>query len=308
MPMPPAQDPGASAGDAEEPEAEHPPVIKVSPARIGLSTSSVYPETTSSAFELSRRLGYDGIELMVGIDPVAADIDAVEKLRDYHGVPVLSVHAPCLLITQRVWGTDHWEKLRRSAEAAKRLDADVVVVHPPFRWQREYARGFVEGVRRLTEETGILISVENMYPWRTPGGEFKAYLPGWDPTERDYDHLTLDLSHASTANQQSLELARSWGSRLRHLHLTDGTGSIKDEHLNPGEGDQKAGEVLEFLAGSDFAGHVVLEVNSRKAESRARREEQLAEALAFTRLHLASPVHSDYAVDSTGTASAVGTG
>ncbi len=277
-------------------------------SKVGLSTSSVYPETTSSGFELARRLGYDGIELMVGIDPVAANIDAVEKLRDYHGVPVLSVHAPCLLITQRVWGTDHWEKLRRSAEAARRLDADVVVVHPPFRWQREYARGFIAGVRRLTEETGILFCVENMYPWRAPGGELKAYLPGWDPTERDYDHLTLDLSHASTAGQHSLELARAWGSRLRHLHLTDGTGSIKDEHLNPGKGDQQAAEVLEHLARAEFSGHVVLEVNSRKNDSRAGRERQLAEALAFTREHLTAPVHSDYAVDSTGTANAVTAG
>ena len=74
-------------------------LIKIPPARVGLSTSSVYPESTSSAFELARRLGYDGVEIMIGIDPVAADIDAVEKLRDYHGVPVLAIHSPCLLIT-----------------------------------------------------------------------------------------------------------------------------------------------------------------------------------------------------------------
>ena len=223
---------------------------------------------------------------MVGIDPVAADIDAVEKLRDYHQVPVLAIHSPCLLITQRVWGTDPWAKLERSAEAAKRLDADVVVVHPPFRWQRDYARGFVEGVRRLADETGILFCVENMYPWRTPGGELKAYMPGWDPTELDYADLTLDFSHASTANQQSLDLARSWGSRLRHVHLTDGSGSVKDEHLVPGRGDQQAGRVLQYLAETDFTGHVVLEVNSRKSGSRAQREADLAESLAFARLHL----------------------
>jgi sugar phosphate isomerase/epimerase len=217
-------------------------LIKIPPARVGLSTTSVYPESTSSAFELARRLGYDGVEIMVGIDPVAADIDAVEKLRDYHEVPVLAIHSPCLLITQRVWGTDPWAKLERSAEAALRLDADVVVVHPPFRWQRDYARGFVEGVRRLAEATGILFCVENMYPWRTPGGELKAYVPGWDPTDLDYADLTLDLSHASTAGQQSIDLVRSWGSRLRHVHLTDGTGSVKDEHLVPGRGDQRAGE------------------------------------------------------------------
>jgi sugar phosphate isomerase/epimerase len=280
-------------------------LIRVPAAKIGLSTSSVYPETTSSAFELARRLGYDGVELMVGIDPVSSDIDAVEKLRDYHGVPVLSVHSPCLLITQRVWGTDNWVKLERSAEAARQLDADVVVVHPPFRWQREYARGFVAGVRRLGEETGILISVENMYPWRTPGGELKAYLPGWDPSELDYDDLTLDLSHASTSNQQSLDLARAWGSRLRHVHLTDGTGSIKDEHLIPGRGDQQAGLVLQYLAEQDFSGHIILEVNLRHSATRASREADLAEALAFTRLHLAAPVQSSYEVDGAGVASAL---
>nr|WP_239579264.1 sugar phosphate isomerase/epimerase family protein [Microlunatus panaciterrae] len=280
-------------------------MIKVPAARVALSTSSVYPETTSSAFELARRLGYDGVELMVGIDSVAADVDAVEKLRDYHGVPVLSVHAPCLLITQRVWGSDPWAKLRRSCEAAIQLDADVVVVHPPFRWQREYAKGFVEGVRALREETGVAICVENMYPWRTPGGELKAYMPGWDPTELDYDELTLDFSHASTSSQTSLDLAISWGDRLRHIHLTDGTGSIKDEHLVPGRGDQNAGQVLEYLAERDFAGHVVLEINSRKSETRAQREADLAESLAFARLHLAAPVRPAYAVDGGGVASAL---
>jgi sugar phosphate isomerase/epimerase len=280
-------------------------LIKVPAAKIGLSTSSVYPETTSSAFELARRLGYDGVELMVGIDPVSSDIDAVEKLRDYHGVPVLSVHSPCLLITQRVWGTDNWVKLERSAEAARRLDADVVVVHPPFRWQREYARGFVAGVRQLYERTGILISVENMYPWRTPGGELKAYLPSWDPSELDYDDLTLDLSHASTSNQQSLDLARAWGPRLRHVHLTDGSGSMKDEHLVPGRGDQQAGRVLQYLAERDFDGHIVLEVNLRRSVTRASREAELAESLAFARLHLAAPVHPSYEVDAAGVASAL---
>ncbi len=280
-------------------------LIKVSSAKIGLSTSSVYPETTSSAFELARRLGYDGVELMVGIDPVAADIDAVEKLRDYHGVPVLSVHSPCLLITQRVWGTDPWAKLERSAEAATRLGAPVVVVHPPFRWQRDYGKNFVAGIKRLNETTGVTFCVENMYPWRTPGGELKAYVPGWDPTDLDYSDLTLDFSHASTANQQSLDLAKAWGKRLRHIHLTDGHGSIKDEHLVPGRGDQHADEVLGHLAANDFDGHVVLEVNSRKSESRAQREADLAESLAFARLHLAAPVHAHYAVDGHGVTSAV---
>jgi len=261
------------------------PTAAVRP-QVLLSTSSVYPETTASGFEIAAGLGYDGVELMVGIDPIAADIDAVEKLRDYHGVAVRSIHAPCLLVTQATWGDDPWGKLDVSVQAAHRLGADTVVVHPPFRWQRDYARGFTEGIRRLNETSGVRFAVENMYPWRTPAGVFKAYLPSWDPTEQPYDHLTLDLSHASTARQEALQLARDWGARLAHVHLTDGSGSLKDEHLLPGHGDQQADRVLRFLAASGFAGHVVVEVNSRSSGSRGQREEDLALALHFAREHL----------------------
>ena len=59
------------------------------------------------------------------------------------------------------------------------------------------------------------------------------------------------------------------------------------------------------VAEQDFAGHVVLEVNCRRSGTRAQREAELAESLAFARLHLAAPVHASYAVDGGGTASAL---
>lgn len=258
---------------------------------IGLSTSSVYPETTASCFELASRLGYDGVEVMVGIDPVSRDVDALVHLRDFHDVPVISVHAPTLLVTQGTWGSDPWEKLERSAVAAHRLGADTVVVHPPFRWQRSYAKGFTEGIRRLERTTGIIFAVEHMFPWRGPkGSEVRAYSPGWDPTDRGYEHLTLDLSHASTSHQRSLDLLQAWGDRLAHVHLTDGDGSIKDEHLIPGRGDQDAALVLQRLAERGFGGHIVLEVNTRSIGSRQLREETLAGVLAWTRAHLGQTV------------------
>lgn len=255
--------------------------------KVALSTTSVYPESTTSAFEVASRLGFDGVELMVGIDATSADIDAVEKLRDYHQVPVLSVHAPCLIVTPHVWGTDPWGKLEGSADAAARLGADVIVVHPPFRWQSTYASGFVDGIRQLNADHDVMFTVENMYPWRTVAGSLPAYAPHWDPTDLDYDFLTLDLSHASTARRQSMDYVHAWGDRLSHLHLTDGSGSFKDEHLLPGQGDQQAWDVVTELGRNGFDGHVVLEVNSRGAGSREDRERSLGESLALTRSCLA---------------------
>ena len=255
---------------------------------IALSTASVYPETTANGFELAARLGYDGVEVMVGIDPISQEVDAVRHLSHYHEVPVCAVHAPCLLITQRVWGTEPWAKLERSAEMARTVGADVVVVHPPFRWQRDYARGFVEGVAELEERTGVAFAVENMYPWRASRREMEVYVPGWDPSERDYANTTIDLSHTAVSRSDPVAMAQRLGDRLRHIHMTDGTGSAKDEHLVPGRGTQPVAELLEHLATVDFDGHVVVEINTRKASNRAARELDLMEALAFTRLNFAA--------------------
>ncbi|MCW2754546.1 MAG: sugar phosphate isomerase/epimerase [Marmoricola sp.] len=256
---------------------------------FALSTASVYPETVAHAFEYASALGYDAVEVMVSIDAISQDIDKVRRLRDYHEVPVCAVHAPCLLITQRVWGTEPWAKLERSAEMAHELDADVVVVHPPFRWQKEYAESFVEGIADLEKRTGIAFAVENMYPWRaTPRREMDVYQPHWDPSREDYANTTIDLSHAATAHSDPIEMARRLGSRLRHIHMTDGSGSARDEHLVPGRGTQPCGEFLELLATQGFAGHIVMEINTRRAGTREAREADLLESLAFGRLHFAA--------------------
>jgi sugar phosphate isomerase/epimerase len=261
---------------------------RVPAAKVALSTASVYPQPVSVAFELASRLGYDGVELMVFTDPVSQDIDAVRRLSDEHGVPILAVHAPCLLVTQRVWGSDPWAKLERARAAAELLGASTVVVHPPFRWQREYVRSFVEGIARMGSETAVKFAVENMYPWRARSREIQAYAPAWDPTDSDFTDITLDLSHTAVSGTDAVAMAGELGERLAHVHLADGSGSAKDEHLVPGRGAQPCAEVLGLLAEAAFAGTVVLEVSTRRTLTEVEREADLTEALAFARLHLAS--------------------
>src|SRR6185312_10497655 len=117
-----------------------------------------------------------GLEVMVWNDAVSQDAGALRGLAQHYGVPVRSIHAPCLLVTQRVWSADPWERLRRSAELATTLDATTVVVHPPFTWQREYARSFASGLLNLADRyPSIAFAVENMYPVRMAGRTFVPY-------------------------------------------------------------------------------------------------------------------------------------
>ncbi|MCV7177266.1 sugar phosphate isomerase/epimerase family protein [Mycolicibacterium sphagni] len=274
--------------------------------KVGLSTASVYPLRTEAAFEYAAELGYDGVELMVWAETVSQDIGAIAKLSRRYNMPVLSVHAPCLLISQRVWGANPIPKLTRSVQAAERLGAQTVVVHPPFRWQRRYAEGFSEQVAELESRSDVLVAVENMFPFRAdrffgsgdpsiermrkrggrPGVGISAFAPSYDPLDGDHAHYTLDLSHTATAGTDALDMAERMGSGLVHLHLCDGNGASTDEHLVPGRGTQPTVEVCQMLAASDFTGHVILEVTTSGARTKAEREALLVESLQFARTHL----------------------
>jgi sugar phosphate isomerase/epimerase len=258
--------------------------------QVALSTASVFPERAPDAFEAAARLGYDGVEVMVSADAVSQDVDVLRRLVDYHGLPVLAIHAPNLLVTQRVWGREPWGKLVKAKEVAGELGARVVVVHPPFRWQREYAKDFMAGLARLEEESGVVFAVENMYPLRAGGAEIAPYSPHWNPVPLDYPHVTLDISHAAVSGSDALEMADELGGRLAHVHLADGTGvPNRDEHLIPGHGTQPCAALLTRLASEGYRRTVVLEVNTRRAATREEREADLAESLEFARKHLGQP-------------------
>ena len=90
-------------------------------------------------------------------------------------------------------------------------------------------------------------------------------------------------------------MAKRLGDRLRHVHLTDGTGSAKDEHLVPGRGAMGAASFLRHLAGIGFAGEIVLEINTRRCGTTEEREARPARvagvrARALRREHAVSAV------------------
>ena len=261
---------------------------------VALSTASVYPDRTPDAFEVAARLGYDGVEVMVTPDAVSQDVDALRRLADYHGVPVLAVHAPCLLITQRVWGREPWGKLDRAREVAEKLGAKVVVVHPPFRWQRDYAKDFLDGIAAMSDESGVAFAVENLYPLLRGETEIAAYAPHWNPVEMDCRAATLDVSHAAVSGSDVLAMAEALGDRLVHVHLGDGTKpGLPDEHLVPGRGTQPCAELLHWLGRSGYSGYVILEVSTHRVPTLGDRQADLAESLEFARRHLADVEPAD---------------
>ena len=93
------------------------------------------------------------------------------------------------------------------------------------------------------------------------------------------------VHHYFGTKDDPIAMAERLGPRLRHIHLTDGTGSAKDEHLVPGRGVMRAGEFLQHVADAGFGGDIVLEINTRRSVTEAEREKDLRESLEFAREH-----------------------
>jgi hypothetical protein len=70
-----------------------------------------------------------------------------------------------------------------------------------------------------------------MFPLLATGVEVGMVLPALGPSRRGYPAVTLDVSHAALSGSDTLKMARLFGDRLRHLHLSDGIGTTnRDEH------------------------------------------------------------------------------
>lgn len=229
------------------------------------SSAAFFARPLSWTFRLAAECGYRGVEVMVTKDPESQDPRRIRSLADEYGLTVGALHAPCLLLTRKVWGTDPVRKIDRSVEAAADAGIPVVVVHPPYRWQAAYRRWLVDELPHVEERTGVAVAVENMFPVRVGGRDVTLHANQDLEALEGLHHLALDTSHAAVARHDPVEVRRLFGERLRHVHLSDNAGKGWDSHLPPGDGVLDIDGFLEDLAGAGYQGAVSLEVDLRPA-------------------------------------------
>jgi sugar phosphate isomerase/epimerase len=232
--------------------------------RLLLSTAPFYRSPLREAFRHAREAGFESIEVMVTADPATQDARSLAELAEEFGVRIGALHAPFLLLTRRVWGTDPVGKIYRATQTAEGARIPLVVIHPPYKWQVRFRRWVETSLAEFSARAGITIGVENMFPLKLRGDRGLRFHASQDFEDLDrYPQLVLDTSHLAVAGYDLLDAYRRYRTKVVHFHLSNNAGKGWDSHLPVDEGVLPLDDLLDRVAGDGFAGTVSLELDLR---------------------------------------------
>jgi len=223
------------------------------------------------AFELERGMdalaeaGFSEIELMVTRDPRTQEPELPLRIATERGLRIASVHAPFLVVTKTIWGADPIQKIRRGADFCRAVGADSMIVHPPYLWERDYARWLSHEAAGFTADTGVSVAVETMYPRWVAGRRLRAYR--WLEVKALYEacHLVaMDTSHVTVARQDILDAYEILAPKLVHIHLSNNAGDGRDGHLELEKGILPLDRLLTELRRTGYSGAISLELSVGK--------------------------------------------
>jgi sugar phosphate isomerase/epimerase len=235
--------------------------------KLLFSTAPFFRHPLREAFRHISAAGYDTVEVMVTSDPATQDARRIRELADDFGLSVAALHAPFLLLTRRVWGTDPIAKIYRATQVAEQAEIPLIVIHPPYRWQVKFRRWVAESLTEYAARAGVTIAVENMFPLKIRGDRgLRFHVSQKDVEDLDrFTHLVLDTSHLAVAGIGLLDAYERYKTKVVHFHLSDNAGKGWDSHLPLGDerGTLPLQDLLDAVAGDGFAGNMSLELDLR---------------------------------------------
>lgn len=232
--------------------------------RILASTGPLFSRPVDWAMGVIAEAGYDGVELMVTQDPATQRAEPVVAAAEREGMVVPVVHGPFLLLTRRVYGTDLVTKARRSLDLAGAVGADVMIVHPPFRWQNDFHEWLLTEGDDEAAEHGAVIGVENLYPVKVVGRPVRFHRYTEPAHLHPFEHVVLDTSHFGVAGVDILAAWEELAETTVHLHVSDYRGQGRDSHAPLGHGLLPLGRFLHQVGELDEAPSITLELDCRR--------------------------------------------
>lgn len=243
---------------------------------ILVSTGSLTGIPLRCAFDLARRAGADGVELMLTDRLVRGGPGRIQELQYRTGVPVRSVHAVMRLREPSLHQAA--EDILLSARFAHSLTTcQALVVHIPNA-PTLHAPGTrlwfdaIETARAMTEQGPTRIAVENT--GRLRRSDPNPFLDHPDRLLRFAQEwgvaITYDTAHAASQGWEVLEVVTRLAPHLANVHLSDYgrrtfrlglANALLRDHQLPGTGVLPLNDVLARLVLAGYDGLVTLELS-----------------------------------------------
>jgi sugar phosphate isomerase/epimerase len=239
--------------------------------QIQCSTGPFWAYELEIAMDALAEAGFRDIELMVTRDPRTQTPEVPLRLAEERGLSIRSIHGPFLVITKSVWGLDPIEKIRRGIEMCRDVGAEQLIVHPPYLWERNYARWIAEEAEASEAESGIKVAVETMYPKWVAGRRVRAYRYLEPKALALACHrVALDTSHLAVSREDIFDAFDILAPKLVHIHLSNNNGDGRDGHLEVEKGVLPIGKFLEHVHRAGYEGVISLELSVRRYLERPR--------------------------------------
>ncbi|HEX6797507.1 MAG TPA: sugar phosphate isomerase/epimerase [Ktedonobacterales bacterium] len=237
--------------------------------RISLSTGSLYHRGLAYTLALARDAGFDGVELVVGLDYALGGLKRVTRLVREAEIPVFSVHPPFVRFPG--WPRPVALRVLRMVELARAVEAPVVVLHPPLirgpqtpRAQRySYALRLAqvtlgEGGPTLGLET-IQYNKREQHYYLDDAATLATFA-----VERGCG-ITYDTCHAGANGEDLLATYERLRPALVNVHLSDveWQDGYPRTHRIPGLGALPLGDLVGRMARDGYDGPLTLELHPR---------------------------------------------
>lgn len=239
--------------------------------QYGISTACLYPMETEHSLDLLLRFGYKRFELFVNASSELqrSFLKELKNQAESAGATFCSMHPYTCAIEGTLFFGDYPRRLsdgidfyKKYFEAAAFLGASIFVLHgqkatreKTFLFSDEL---YCERYLMLAEAAasfGITLCQENVFGFRSQSIEF---IQKMNQLLGDSVHFVFDLKQTITAKQDSIQMLKSMGKHLRHVHLSDNTSSASC--LLPGKGNFDIKGLLNHLQEIGFDGTLVTEV------------------------------------------------
>lgn len=136
-------------------------------------------------------------------------------------------------------------------------------------WER--ARAVLAELAACARSQGITLTVENLIGASEVATLAEHLLALVDGPDLGEVGITVDLSHAVLSGEDPGALIAAVAPRLRHVHAND-TDGVADRHWPLGQGVVPLAAAVDALTRADFAGTLVLEIDSPADVLLANRE------------------------------------